>query len=85
PQMRAAVRHAAVALATGALALWAAVAVVLATPGSAGVENLTALTGAPAVATGVLVALAAIARAGSFPLHRWLAATAATTTPASAL
>ncbi|KZE43030.1 proton-conducting transporter transmembrane domain-containing protein [Microbacterium sp. T32] len=85
PQTRAAVRRAAVALATGDLALWAAVAVVLATTGSAGFENLTALTGAPAVATGVLVALAAIARAGSFPLHRWLAATAATTTPASAL
>ncbi|MBN9211756.1 MAG: hypothetical protein BGO45_13035 [Microbacterium sp. 71-36] len=85
PQTRAAVRRAAVALAVGDLALWAAVAVVLSTTGEAGFGNLAALTGVPAVTVGVLVAVAAIARAGSFPLHRWLAATAATTTPASAL
>lgn len=85
PQTRAAVRRAAAALAVGDLALWAAVAIVLTMTGSAGFDSLAVLTGGPALAVGILVAIAAIARAGSFPLHRWLAATAATTTPASAL
>lgn len=84
-QTRAAVRRTALSLAVGDAALWAAVAVALAATGSAAVGDLAKLGDAPAVAVSVLVAVAAIARAASFPLHGWLAATAATTTPASAL
>ena len=85
PQTRAAVRRAALALGVGDAALWLAVAITITTIGSGELADLENLRGAPAVAVGVLVAVTAIARAGSFPLHTWLAATAATTTPASAL
>lgn len=84
-QTRAAVRRSAVALLIGDAALWAGVAVAAAATGS---TSLRALGGMDATAAGVvavLVAVAAIARAGSFPLHGWLPATAATTTPVSAL
>lgn len=85
PQTRTAVRRSGASLLIGDAALWTAAAVTTATTGS---TALGALGGLDAVTAGVvsaLVALAAIARAGSFPLHGWLPATAATTTPVSAL
>lgn len=85
PQTRLATRRAAVALLLGDGALWTAVALVVATTGSPSFAGLGELRGTPAVAVGVLVTVAAIARAGSFPLHGWLSATAATSTPVSAL
>ncbi|WZH38021.1 MAG: proton-conducting transporter membrane subunit [Microbacterium enclense] len=85
PQTRVAVRRSALCLAIGDAALWAAVVVATASTGSTSPGALGGLEGVPAALVGVLVAVAAIARAGSFPLHGWLPATAATTTPVSAL
>lgn len=84
-QTRLATRRTAFALLIGDAALWAAVVVAVGTTGSTSITALSELRDASAVAVGALVAVTAIARAGSFPLHGWLPATAATTTPVSAL
>ncbi len=85
PQTRVAVRRSAVALLIGDASLWTAVVVATASTGSISLAALGSLDAASAAIVGALVAVAAIARAGSFPLHGWLPATAATTTPVSAL
>lgn len=85
PQTRVAVRRSAVALLIGDAALWVAAVVATASTGSISLAALGSLDDTAAAIVGALVALAAIARAGSFPLHGWLPATAATTTPVSAL
>ncbi|MDF2047088.1 proton-conducting transporter membrane subunit [Microbacterium sp. Kw_RZR3] len=85
PQTRVAVRQSAAALLLGDAALWTAVVVATASTGSISLAALGSLDGVAAAAVSALVAIAAIARAGSFPLHGWLPATAATTTPVSAL
>jgi len=85
PQTRIAVRRSAVALLIGDAALWAAAVVAAASTGSMSLAALGSLERTSAALVGALVAIAAIARAGSFPLHGWLPATAATTTPVSAL
>jgi len=84
-QTRVAVRRSAVSLAVGDAALWGAVLVAVASTGSTSLRALGGLDEMSATVVGLLVAVAAIARAGSFPLHGWLPATAATTTPVSAL
>lgn len=84
-QTRAATRRSGAVLLLGDAALWAAVTVAIVATGSASFGALATLAPAPAATVGILVAIAAIARAGSFPLHGWLPATAATTTPVSAL
>lgn len=85
PQTRAATRRSAVSLLSGDLALWTAAGVAITATGSASLTSLGSLGPVPAAVVSVLVAIAAVARAGSFPLHGWLPATAATTTPVSAL
>lgn len=85
PQTRVATRRSAALLLLGDAALWAAVIAVITTTGSASLSAPATLSPVPATAVSVLVAIAAIARAGSFPLHGWLPTTAATTTPVSAL
>ncbi|MEV7769724.1 proton-conducting transporter membrane subunit [Microbacterium sp. NPDC086615] len=85
PQTRVAVQRSAVALFIGDAALWTAVVVATASTGSISLAALGSLDGVAATLVGALVAVAAVARAGSFPLHGWLPATAATTTPVSAL
>lgn len=85
PQTRVAVRRSAAALLVGDAALWGAVVVAVAATGSTSLGALDGLDEATAALVAVLVAVAAVARAGSFPLHGWLPATAATTTPVSAL
>ncbi|MDY0829836.1 proton-conducting transporter membrane subunit [Microbacterium sp. BG28] len=85
PQARLAARRTAWALLVGDGALWAAVGLTIAMTGSTAFSALGELTGAAAAAVSILVAAAAIARAGSFPFHGWLPATAATSTPVSAL
>ncbi|WP_052241215.1 proton-conducting transporter membrane subunit [Microbacterium hominis] len=84
-QTRLAVRRAAAALLVGDAALWVAVAVAVVTTGSSALSAVSGLRDKPALAVGAGVALAAVARAGSVPFHRWLPATAAATTPVSAL
>lgn len=85
PQTRIAVSRSTVALLLGDAALWAAVIVAVASTGSVSLAALGSLDVTSAAVVSVLVAVAAVARAGSFPLHGWLPATAATTTPVSAL
>jgi NAD(P)H-quinone oxidoreductase subunit 5 len=85
PQTRVAVRRSSMALLIGDAALWAAAVVATASTGSISLAALGSLDGTAATLVGALVAVAAVARAGSFPLHGWLPATAATTTPVSAL
>lgn len=85
PQTRIAVKRSTIALLLGDTALWAAVVVAVASTGSVSLAALGSLDATSATAVSVLVAVAAVARAGSFPLHGWLPATAATTTPVSAL
>jgi len=85
PQTRLAARRAGWALLVGDGALWAAVILAVSTTGSSAFTALGRLSGSTAVVVGILVAVAAVARAGSFPFHGWLPATAATSTPVSAL
>lgn len=84
-QTRVAARRTAGALLLGDVALWVAVIFAASTTGSTSFASLVSLDDASAAIVAVLVAVAAIARAGSFPLHGWLPATAAATTPVSAL
>ncbi|MDQ1082464.1 MULTISPECIES: proton-conducting transporter membrane subunit [Microbacterium] len=85
PQTRVAVSRSAVALLAGDAALWAATVVAVALTGSTSLAALATLDPGAAATVSVLVAGAAVARAGSFPLHGWLPATAAASTPVSAL
>ncbi|MCY1715925.1 proton-conducting transporter membrane subunit [Microbacterium sp. SL62] len=85
PQTRVAVSRSAVALLLGDAALWTAVIIAVASTGSVSLAALGSVDAISAAVVSALVALAAVARAGAFPLHGWLPATAATTTPVSAL
>ena len=85
PQTRIAVSRSAVTLLLADASLWAAVVIAVASTGSASLATLGNLDTTSAAIVSGLVAVAAIARGGSFPLHGWLPATAAATTPVSAL
>ncbi len=92
PQLAAArqgVARTAAAFAIGDLALWLAVAVITARVGTVEVNRLgAAIAGQPPAliaASALLIVAAALARSAQMPFHRWLPATLAAPTPASAL
>jgi NADH:ubiquinone oxidoreductase subunit 5 (subunit L)/multisubunit Na+/H+ antiporter MnhA subunit len=92
PQLAAArqgIARTSAAFAIGDLALWSAVGVVTASLGSVEVSRLgAAVSGQPPAliaAVAMLIVLAALARSAQMPFHRWLPATLAAPTPASAL
>lgn len=83
-QARVALRRSLIAFGIGDVALVAAVVIVTAGPVTA-LSDLAAVDAAPALVVGVLIAIAAITRAASVPLHGWLPATLAAPTPVSAI
>lgn len=83
-QTRVALRRTLIAFGIGDVALVAAVVIVTAAPGAA-LTDLAAVDAAAALVVGVLIAIAAITRAASVPLHGWLPATLAAPTPVSAI
>lgn len=88
PARQGVVRTAA-AFAIGDLAFWSAVAIITARVGTVEVSRLgDAMSGQPHTLIGavsLLMVLAALARSAQVPFHKWLPATLAAPTPASAL
>lgn len=84
-QTRVAVIRSGVAFAVGDLALWGAVLLALTAAPGTRFADLGGLSSPVALLVGVLVGVAAVARAASVPLHGWLPTTVASTTPVSAL
>jgi NAD(P)H-quinone oxidoreductase subunit 5 len=91
PAAREGVRRTALSLGVGDLALWVAVAIVMERCGNVDMRHLRTQTGSLTSDTGLitlvaaLFVVAALARSAQLPFHRWLPATLAAPTPASAL
>ncbi|MCB0963882.1 MAG: hypothetical protein KDA98_11375, partial [Acidimicrobiales bacterium] len=74
-----------VAMGISDVAFVAAVAVLVAASGGTSIAGIAAIEGAWATVAGLGIVAAAVARAATMPLHRWLADSLAAPTPSSAL